>query len=1528
MISRPGNGVCNNSAREDLVTFDPVVPVHPAQKDVILRYTLGTQVAANPLDWVGIFKSGCWDTDNPLTCQWAPVEPSDGAMVRERHVVFPAKFIQALQDQTESCQFLYVSGSGHILGASQSFKVMDAGEYQKALTRTASPDAESRDAHTTNADANSYVNISSELLSSDDEWELATHEELCKTNSSTSDLSDIEILSTSPSKEAVKMKVSAAEDDDVCEFSNINTTCAVAEDATPDSCNDPRHMIAVSELQPTSLYQSINGVCQPEPEMVETKRKLKKRIQMGPEYVDNNLAVNTTIKESSKVKKLKKSSTASKKTSKPISKSKKMLNAPAPVVKMHVSNCQIVDSESSSDSQENSSVLQNCNLRKRKRKNNTEKSKWHPVEHHNILLSSESEEEIQQSNTKKAKRKRTRPKAEESQTQTCNRLTLRQQEQSDCKTTEITDKLNRKVEISQMVDHNQPEKEYVNNTKTGHGMKTIDERWRDFDENKTHKANPCNFQAVASPDESKLISRKRKKIDDSIKYRDTACLMVSAPDKMYSRKEMDANTEFKNMSSNPHNMKSQQNTTINSKIARNSDKNRKYTVIPLRLEEGTSVDRIMTHSGYIDEMRKYKVIPIDNSLNPPEKITANSTLNRDDGHLINNSSIKMHNWIFGEEINYNTKINNFDEREKHNTAKSNLQIVESMQQFRTDLKAADDVCEEKSENISISSNYEGKNDDISICNLQDIELVKKRRDDFKLTRCNGAKCFQDNTENRLKGRQLAKKLKTSPKTSSNFENNLRATAALNEHKIKESLNTQKQKLANQRRSSELGETGCKILKTSDVGGHRYCDGDWEENRSDLSGVCPWDISSKETKASTTLDCYPDRVEKKRQRKVKTRRTKESQRKRKQIKTEDGLAVTRFDQGQTQESHQNASQNITVTKVTESLALNGAEKLGWHNGEIPEADLTVGSNSAMHDVSGTPCRQKPTFEVNDERVCDTDRHYLMSGGSSVDGMGSPGQRLRKEKTSLSKIKGSQSRFKAKYKCQGRTPSGLQCLRRGEISKWRKLCRLLLVNRRRFKAAHGTTETGDEYGTIAELENTESSTECAVPKVTTREELCLQVQNPAQSLAISGSSNVRSMEAKGRQTYASVVKGTKQASSPLDQKVQEHTVIDIPYNESYAIPRDSAEGVKSEIGLAELEERSKLLCYSCVTNAEVSSSQTILKQQDTTLEHNLHSLIIGEELTRDFQPGRSGKLSVSRNFEAQAGSENGISSSDSNTCGHTYMASCDINNAILAAKTKEKENAVGTRVGDERGGKGYLGTSRERAEADGAEGNDVILNWPLPAACARTSLVEEHPECGPETPLKAECILTNHTLATVVPPAWRTEQSQTGHRGMDTPVEASMSSEFELSSSQAGQAELVDIDAAEKSTEIGQPPQSRSDQVTDDQPLIWPLPVFKSSSSKFGLGNALGYQADDYQMNSYESDQRDDLPPTWSVPPIFPDVPSFVAPIQSQLCIPRTCGLRNNLEIKAATGASAKDHSCELGPTDSRPHRQTAELRQRV
>ncbi|CAL1531230.1 unnamed protein product [Lymnaea stagnalis] len=227
---------CN---KEELVVFN--VPfLYPPGSDIIIRYTLGSRVNATPLDWIGIFQSGFQSTCHPLTFQWATVHPSHQAAPFERIATFPAKIVQALESKDASYQFAYVSKDNIVLGCSQDFMLKHDDTWDMDMEVYDLPANRSKkgcwDRQVPHSDSPSD---SPDLLLADEEWEFANQSSIKPESPSLSDLSDIVVLSTSPSKEAAKLLlIQAPQDNEKCILKSFSFSSDESSDEIIEICLD------------------------------------------------------------------------------------------------------------------------------------------------------------------------------------------------------------------------------------------------------------------------------------------------------------------------------------------------------------------------------------------------------------------------------------------------------------------------------------------------------------------------------------------------------------------------------------------------------------------------------------------------------------------------------------------------------------------------------------------------------------------------------------------------------------------------------------------------------------------------------------------------------------------------------------------------------------------------------------------------------------------------------------------------------------------------------------------------------------------------------------------------------------------------------------------------------------------------------------------------------------------------------------------------------------------------------------------
>lgn len=706
--------------------------------------------------------------------------------------------------------------------------------------------------------------MSPELASSDDEWEMAMNDDPSEPHSSASDLSDIEILSRSPSKDTVK--IASADDDnvvDVCEFENVEAPSLV-DDGSAGSCSDPLSATAAPEALLTPQYGGVLGSCQQGPEIVGVKRKLSRRIKIGAEdWKGGNVASTAVLKERCRGKKMKHASIGSRKTTKQLSKSKAGSIA---VVELQIRKSQIVNSESTTDNEEDSPVLRKCNIRKRKRKNNTEKGNCHPAAHH-TPVPTESDPESHEKEIAKRGKGRKRDKVEETVRPVCDEVSLRQHEEPDCETVDSLVELKRSAGTDELAGYTQSEKTRGSRT-TDQGIKMSRSRLEICDENSIHET-PCNLQLLPSAEKSKDMSRRTKKVGDNFKHEDAICYMEDAlnPEKVkfYFRGEMEETAKCE-ISLSPKNVGSVNKTSRSSQIISNPEDRGNYQLIPLSFEYLKSSGKGVTHSEHVGEMRKYAVVPLsEGNVEYPQEATeyCQSARNIDENAEKKLAPCKYKDAVSREEINL-TKINNIDGNNRNKVAKRKRKIGVSLQKPPANLKLLHD--------------FSGKNDqEVSVHSLFDVDVKMSRltRTNSKLTSVMDAKGTEDDILNRLKVVENSKTANTISTTPSKADEELAATASMNERHIPERPGISTHKLVSQIRIPQLGETDCRMLKTAkEVSEHPVGHGAWKEDRPEISSGCMWDITSKAAMNSEIPDGCLGTARKKCLRKVKSRSKKE------------------------------------------------------------------------------------------------------------------------------------------------------------------------------------------------------------------------------------------------------------------------------------------------------------------------------------------------------------------------------------------------------------------------------------------------------------------------------------------------------------------------------------------------------------------------------------------------------------------------------------------------------------------------------
>ncbi|XP_059167615.1 uncharacterized protein LOC131949752 [Physella acuta] len=232
------NGFEDINSTQEQVDFNSM-DVYPPGSDVTVFYTLGSRVSATPNDWIGIFLNGFRDTRHPLTFQWT-TKASDTITTLERKATFSNKLIQPLESVTLKYQFAYINKKNEVLGLSRPFmiKYKESWDLDMELYETVPKGDCSLDGPLALSDSSSGTSESPVLLSIDDDWELA-NDSPCNKHASLSDLSDIVVLSTSPSKESAKTeaKSEALIKDDTVEHAakNFAPTCLKRKPTLPFS---------------------------------------------------------------------------------------------------------------------------------------------------------------------------------------------------------------------------------------------------------------------------------------------------------------------------------------------------------------------------------------------------------------------------------------------------------------------------------------------------------------------------------------------------------------------------------------------------------------------------------------------------------------------------------------------------------------------------------------------------------------------------------------------------------------------------------------------------------------------------------------------------------------------------------------------------------------------------------------------------------------------------------------------------------------------------------------------------------------------------------------------------------------------------------------------------------------------------------------------------------------------------------------------------------------------------------------------
>ncbi|XP_055901779.1 uncharacterized protein LOC106066635 isoform X1 [Biomphalaria glabrata] len=278
---------------EEQVVFN-VPRTITGESDINIHYSLRHD--GTPLDWIGIFHSSNTVTGQPLIFYWAPIKPSDPADPNSRTIIIPASHIQSLKSGVYT--FVYMSQEKNVLGVSSEFTVQQD-SLHTAEARECSP-------MTSDSWADSLV-----IMSSDEEWELAsaslpTHEH------SLLDLSDIVVLSTSPSKEAVKrnaqpmnnniLLLERLTENGISSQSDFKAATCVQEHAINES------IIEHNDISETNLDPDQCGKDCTDLRKVKRKRNKpnKKCMSLSEELTNKHQAAHSEVVDTKVTKKLKK----------------------------------------------------------------------------------------------------------------------------------------------------------------------------------------------------------------------------------------------------------------------------------------------------------------------------------------------------------------------------------------------------------------------------------------------------------------------------------------------------------------------------------------------------------------------------------------------------------------------------------------------------------------------------------------------------------------------------------------------------------------------------------------------------------------------------------------------------------------------------------------------------------------------------------------------------------------------------------------------------------------------------------------------------------------------------------------------------------------------------------------------------------------------------------------------------------------------------------------------------------------------
>ncbi|GFN86388.1 calcium-binding and coiled-coil domain-containing protein 2-like [Plakobranchus ocellatus] len=207
-----GEDVEDICGKEELVTFTDVPGSYAPDNHMTVKFQVGSRVQTSPFDWIGIFPSQWEDIARPLATISLPYTERNQNKFRRKSVTFSADSISTLQSKDSKYQFVYVDSNRHILGVSALFTVSQP-RVENECKKKPLEDQDRNSGEESESESPVLISSASE---EDEDWDLdnqsntpqpvdPTNEDRGLTGgSSTSDLSDIVVLSTSPSQEVAK----------------------------------------------------------------------------------------------------------------------------------------------------------------------------------------------------------------------------------------------------------------------------------------------------------------------------------------------------------------------------------------------------------------------------------------------------------------------------------------------------------------------------------------------------------------------------------------------------------------------------------------------------------------------------------------------------------------------------------------------------------------------------------------------------------------------------------------------------------------------------------------------------------------------------------------------------------------------------------------------------------------------------------------------------------------------------------------------------------------------------------------------------------------------------------------------------------------------------------------------------------------------------------------------------------------------------------------------------------------------------